>query len=916
LTERSGREDQEQELRDEYMRLWEARDASEGNRVLSRSLSLTNSLDVFRGNHAELKGFLNHVATPTVMAHMWAEAHRYRLEYAQREAARLLHNYLVAAFSLENSARRFVREHYSGTRLVKEYESCVKKDLEQAPLHRFLRGLRKHTLHHGLPPIKAMTKFKTRDDGGQDFENGFWLNVERMRGWDDWSRGAREYMESLGDEAKLDDVIDAHEPVVVEFHRWLLERIWEEHAGAIEVTFELERRMIAADDELRRLEAGRGEVHGADQGRPETSEDPERRLILDSLVGSTGRANRDALATPEDVVASIYESLSFPHGGVPNLDRFRSLFLPNAQIVRVEHDDSYLTDVDGLIRDYHLALNEGSVTAVHEHETARRSFPLGDVAHVLSFHETRHIENGEEKRSQGMYDLHMVRAGERWAITGMHICAGYGARAGTAAQGRSAPRQEGDRGAAARHEDRRTGDYMKPELHPEAAKNFEEKAQALLTAVAPELRPEPTEPPTDMFRPGGHIVATFDEGDYSEFKITGQSDRLGRTTARYFEHGGRRCGLEGERYQELARLSEAVQRTKAFRELVSTKWVEDTILDWMKAGFDGGTAPALGDYLAERCEEDVDEHELWFPVSHLSVESDLPFGNVVFRTITEDLVDKMVEDVQGAKEGRDATYAAQLDMRMSRERAELQGLAAATVKVRAEPSRAYEVALRESERAVAALRVYQVAATTTPEVTSYCALLGRENVEGIKHLEIEGGRIRSFADRSVGEPVLHWHLSDHDVRSYTKSLGFEEVGKLLALNKRTKFQETLLDALLLYSRSTREKDIAGKLVYTFVAMESVLLRNDTEPIQQNVGERMAFINQSTAEKRREVIRNYKTVYALRSRFVHHGHTIEERDTVWQFMVEAWALFTNLAKASPRFETKEELIDHLEGMKLS
>jgi hypothetical protein len=90
----------------------------------------------------------------------------------------------------------------------------------------------------------------------------------------------------------------------------------------------------------------------------------------------------------------------------------------------------------------------------------------------------------------------------------------------------------------------------------------------------------------------------------------------------------------------------------------------------MKAKFAGEDVPALGDYLAERCEEDVDEHELWFPVSHLSVESDLPFGNVVFRTITEETVDKMVEDVQGAKEDRDATYAAQLDMRMSRERAD------------------------------------------------------------------------------------------------------------------------------------------------------------------------------------------------------------------------------------------------------
>ena len=300
-------------------------------------------------------------------------------------------------------------------------------------------------------------------------------------------------------------------------------------------------------------------------------------------------------------------------------------------------------------------------------------------------------------------------------------------------------------------------------------------------------------------------MASFDEGDYLEFKITGQSDRLGRTTARYFEHEGRRYGFEDEKYQALARLSESVHKTNAFRDLVSTRWIEDRILDWIQAKFAGEAVPTLGEYLAEKCEKEVQEYELWFPVSRLSVESDLTFGNVVFKTITEEIMDRMVEDVQGAKEGQDATYAAKLDAYLTRQRADLQGLAAATAKVTAEPQRAYEVVLRESERAVAALRVYHAAATTIPEVTSYCALLGTENLESIKHLEMERGRVRRTSERPVSKPVLHWHLSDDDVRKYTETFGFDHVNKLLASKNRTRFQETLLDALLLYSRSTREK---------------------------------------------------------------------------------------------------------------
>jgi hypothetical protein len=53
-----------------------------------------------------------------------------------------------------------------------------------------------------------------------------------------------------------------------------------------------------------------------------------------------------------------------------------------------------------------------------------------------------------------------------------------------------------------------------------------------------------------------------------------------------------------------------------------------------------------------------------------------------------------------------------------------------------------------------------------------------------------------------------------------------------------------------------------------------------------------------------------------ARFVHHGHTIDELEIVRRFMLETWVLFTKLASFSRRFGTKEQLIDHLDAMKLS
>jgi hypothetical protein len=280
------------------------------------------------------------------------------------------------------------------------------------------------------------------------------------------------------------------------------------------------------------------------------------------------------------------------------------------------------------------------------------------------------------------------------------------------------------------------------------------------------------------------------------------------------------------------------------------------------------------------------------------LDSDLAFGNVVFKTIPKQMLDWYEEDVRRAEDGRSEEEAAQIDLHMSRIRHELQGLAASTITVEAEPQRAAEVGRRESERAVELLRVFDVGATTTPEVTSYCALLGRENIEQIRRLRVEGGRIRGEAYQNVGVPVMNFHLSDEDICRYKETLGFDSASELLTLERRTDFQEKLLDALLLYSRSTREKDLAGRLVYMLVAIETILLRDANEYIEQNIGERMAFVIANTPEARRATVRHLKDAYRLRSKFIHHGQTIDEIETVRTFMLDAWKLFIALSLGTP------------------
>ena len=105
-------EERERQWGEELRRLREMCEFSQGNKILGRTYSHATSYRLFQRNHVELRNILNHMATPLVNAHMWDERHRYRIDYAQDEVARLLHNYVSAVMSLVASSRNFVNKYY------------------------------------------------------------------------------------------------------------------------------------------------------------------------------------------------------------------------------------------------------------------------------------------------------------------------------------------------------------------------------------------------------------------------------------------------------------------------------------------------------------------------------------------------------------------------------------------------------------------------------------------------------------------------------------------------------------------------------------------------------------------------------------------------------------------------------------
>jgi hypothetical protein len=149
-----------------------------------------------------------------------------------------------------------------------------------------------------------------------------------------------------------------------------------------------------------------------------------------------------------------------------------------------------------------------------------------------------------------------------------------------------------------------------------------------------------------------------------------------------------------------------------------------------------------------------------------------------------------------------------------------------------------------------------------------------------------------------------------------KNSGLDKVGALSEKQKKSEYDTCLLNALILYSKSSLSTVVTERLVYIFAALESMLLKNTTEPVQKNIGERLAFLTRKTAEERRRVVQVVDEVYKLRSSFLHHGEEVNESAIIEEFMRSAWTSFIVLIAELDRFQERSQMFDTLDNMKFT
>ena len=121
-------------------------------------------------------------------------------------------------------------------------------------------------------------------------------------------------------------------------------------------------------------------------------------------------------ASPEAIVAALYDVISGPAGQARDWDRFRGLFAIGARLLPAAPRADGSVPAALSPDDYVTRANDSLLKGFFEQEVAHREEAFGTIMHVFSTYESRRAKTDEKPFARGINSIQMMQHGGRWWI--------------------------------------------------------------------------------------------------------------------------------------------------------------------------------------------------------------------------------------------------------------------------------------------------------------------------------------------------------------------------------------------------------------------------------------------------------------------------------------------------------------------
>lgn len=443
-------------------------------------------------------------------------------------------------------------------------------------------------------------------------------------------------------------------------------------------------------------------------------------------------------------------------------------------------------------------------------------------------------------------------------------------------------------------------------FHPQATASLNSKAAALAPVEVPTGTSTASPLPPEHVMP--HIAGTFGEDDILD--IIGETvTEEGTVVGLQFSAAGKLYKLADEEYLPFAALVGTVHRSKGWSRAASEKSIAAASVAWLRAKLDGVEQRDYCSYLVSTLNAELALHRVLVPLHLTRVFEPFPVGPAIVRPLQESDIDAWFTDPK--KPGELFPHIEPVLLRCKKE---MQGSAVVDVSIEATAARAREIALGYAFDIAGFLRCFSLG-QISPISRSYLAPLGSEDlVKQHSIIVLPDGTGRLSDEIVLQGPLVQEYTPAHV--AYCRKFGLDRLGTLLIERDLSSLEESLLTAFRLYARASLETGLAEKLLHTIVALETLLVRNSTEPLQDNISVRLAFLVGRSLKEREAIVANVKAAYAMRSQFVHHGTRNPNLEAARPFLELAHTAIFNILRNTDKVQSKDQLIAILERRKLS
>lgn len=426
-------------------------------------------------------------------------------------------------------------------------------------------------------------------------------------------------------------------------------------------------------------------------------------------------------------------------------------------------------------------------------------------------------------------------------------------------------------------------------MHPERKASIDREFEKIFVAFAPST----SEQCAIEWSPG-----VYSTGNIHETQIEGVVRRAildGRTMAEIklgFADTAKSFVLSNDGCTHLAAFCEKLANQDEFKKIATVVSIREHVESALKQKLWNSSSEenSFIDELIKCVDQSISSYEVWVPISDVELQDDICIGPIFLKAIREVDVEragKIMLHAAGST-GRSLEKANQHVLKLAKS---TMGRACVVVQSDSDLSRAQENAFIAAEKVAALLRCLQPI-NICCETRSYLAPFGQMQFEKAEIFVFVNGLLMHSVSHITSPLPFALRFSQEHLAHPWEKRQIEAIGKLLSIENPSGYQAKLAHAMFAYSNCTIARSPGEKLVLAFAALESLLLINDGESIQQNLGRRIALFLEDSLEERRGVMSMIKDAYKLRSKFMHHGErpNAEQFTVINRMLTAAYAVF--------------------------